>query len=144
MEARVVDDPECSDIPVSPEEIRQAVWERPTPTPIPNPGERCLFRLKEHGDIEDALVVEVQDPREPEARRDPYVWRRDNLSGEPTSMQPNAWVQLILHTSVGYVECRESRVRGAPGWLPAGWDPPPAEPAHLAAMAAGLTVPGRW
>lgn len=136
-------DPECSHIPVSAEEIRQSVWERPRPTPIPNPGERVLYRQHEHGDIVDALVVEVQDPREPEARRDPYLWRRDNLTGEPTSMLPDAWVVLLLHTTVGYTTCRESRVRGAPGWLPAGWDPPPAEPAHLAAMAAGLTVPGR-
>ena len=152
----VVVDPECAHIPLSPEEIRRAVWARRTPTRIPRPGELVLVRFEEFGPRLTAQVAGVQDPSTVASQRDPYIWRRDNETGQPVAMHPDPWPELLLTTPdeahkvtgpvlVGTVKCREGRARGSPGWLPLDWRPPRYDPDLLMRLhhpQARYLVPG--
>lgn len=90
-----------------------AAQDRPVPTPVPAPGERVLYRHDAHGDITDALVVEVRvDPRDPNV----------HVTGEPWRIRADPWPDLILSTAWGLVQTKEARVRGSAGWLPANWE----------------------
>lgn len=129
------DDPECSAIAVTRQEITASAWQRPEHqrTPPPRPGDRVLFRMHRFGDLTDALVVEVADMTRPGADPDPMVWRRDNVTGLLAGLHADPWPSVVLDTWWGRVRTREARVRGSEGWVPAGWDPPRPDPVALAA-----------
>lgn len=129
------DDPECSAIAVTRQEVTASAWQRPADrrTPPPRPGDRVLFRMHRFGDLTDALVVEVQDMVRPGPDPDPMVWRRDNVTGLLAGLHADPWPSVVLDTWWGRVRTREARVRGSEGWVPAGWDPPRPDPLVLAA-----------
>jgi hypothetical protein len=109
--------------------------ERP---PYPTAGDEVYFRRNEwdsDGDLWLMRVVAVQDPDDKTSEWAPNLWQqiRDNLTGAPILGQivpvadPWPWVHLRYEgdigedspTWLGNIQMTfESRVRGAPGWLP--------------------------
>lgn len=134
-------DPDCSRIPVSQEEILLGVWGRDQATPLPEPGDVVLYRAQSWGDVVEAQVVAIQDYHEhPNGEPDANIWYRHAETGEAMWLHDDPWPALTLdtvwHNEHGdawrmRLTAREARVRGAVGWLPAGWDPPIVQPEHL-------------
>jgi hypothetical protein len=92
-------DPDTSTVPYTGAEITTALAADPSPTPAP--GDRVLYRHDEHGDVTDALVVQVVED-----------W---------PGVDPAYWPTLVLDTAYGTCLTREARVRGSAGWLPLTW-----------------------
>jgi hypothetical protein len=99
---------------------------------LPQPGERLLFRETDFGEAVPAVVDAVQDMTVPGShwgaagtgQPDPNVWEPDGrLKDDPW---PWVAVRLVLAAADGTEMlaaprwCKESRVRGSPGWLRAG------------------------
>lgn len=95
-------DPDHSLQPYSPQEVDRALATA-APTPTPAPGDAVLYRHTNHGDLTDALVLQVVDDT------------------PPTSPVSRPWPTLVLDTAHGRVATRQALVRGSAGWLPAGW-----------------------
>jgi hypothetical protein len=118
--------------------------ERPAARRAPPPvaGERVLFRATAWGPAVPATVTWVQDMTEPlcpnggtEHCPDVYLWRHPDpevpreswihprVRGE-LELRPDPWPRAGLELDGGgTAACRESRVRGAPGWLREGTAP---------------------
>jgi hypothetical protein len=110
-------------------EIRDACWRRPPSArqAVPVPGEALLFRREEwgpevpasvtavHAEAADVHVWEHPDPHIP-----PASWGHPAVRAE-LRMRADPWPQVTLLLESGATAiCRESRVRGAPGWLRPG------------------------
>jgi len=109
-------DPDGAEQPFTEDEILAAHHsEQPTPTPAV--GDRVLYRHDNHGDVTDALVLEVGPLDD---LTDPHLWERDQ-DGNITGPRPAPWHDLTLRTLHGTFVTREARVRGSAGWLPADW-----------------------
>ncbi len=105
--------------------------------PVPQPGERVLFRQHDFGDTSPAVVDAVQDMTDPGSHRGPHpprpgdppdwnVWEQDEVTGVVRLKEdPWPWVAVrVADTAEDGTEtlrqpqwCKESRVRGSPGWL---------------------------
>lgn len=97
-------DPDDSTRPYTKEEAAACQHERPSPVMV---GQRVLYRHEHHGDVTDALVVDLLDDYPKETVLD---------NGMVIPLPP--WPLLTLETVHGQLTCRESRARGAAGWLP--------------------------
>ena len=120
-------------------EIRCA-RERPAAqrTAAPQVGERVLFRREHWGPEVPAVITAVQDMTVPTDANggddvpDVHVWAHPDPQMPPASWQhprvrgelvltADPWPRVALQLASGGREtCRESRVRGACGWLRAG------------------------
>lgn len=109
-------DPDGSETTFTEDEILTA-HRRAQPTPMPAVGGRVLYRHVEHGDVTDALVLDVGRLDD---LTDPHLWER-GLDGTITGPRPAPWHDLTLRTLHGTFVTREARVRGSAGWLPADW-----------------------
>jgi hypothetical protein len=108
-------------------------------TPLPQAGERVLFRRREWEDPVPATITSVQDMTVPlcangstEFPADVYVWEHPDPAVPVASwthprargelgLRADPWPRVRLELDGGGAEtCRESRVRGAPGWLREG------------------------
>lgn len=108
-------------------------------TPLPAAGERVLFRRREWDEPVPAVITSVQDMSVPLCSNggtqyppDVYVWAHPDPEVPVASwthprvraelaLVPDPWPRVRLELQDGRAEsCRESRVRGAPGWLREG------------------------
>lgn len=109
-------------------------------TPLPAVGERVLFRAREWEEPAPATVTSVQDMTVPlcangtaEYAPDVHVWAHPDPQAYPPKtwthpqvrarlrVKPDPWPRVRLELDGGgSAVCRESRVRGAPGWLRPG------------------------
>lgn len=96
-------DPDRSYVPYTPEEAAACQHQPPTPVLV---GQRVLYRHHHHGDATDALVVDALDDYPTQTL----------VGGMVVPLPP--WPLLTLETIHGRLTCRESRARGAAGWLP--------------------------
>lgn len=131
-------------IPITTADIAYARLRPPAErTAPPRVDERLLYRHTEWDtDLLDAVVLAVQDPREPcelfgDPRVDGNMWRLSDRAGAvhlpeglaPDDLpagwlepHPDPWplVRLLVPALSLAVDCREARVRGSAGWLRAG------------------------
>lgn len=99
-------DPDDSWMPYLPDEHRAALFAAPTPVLI---GGHVMYRHELHGDVTDAVVLDIDYDSEPRAIIDGLV----------VDLPP--WPTLTLDTLHGPVRTREARTRGSAGWLPLNW-----------------------
>jgi hypothetical protein len=110
--------------------------------PVPQPGERLLFRAADFGDVVPAVVAGTQDMSVPgdhwggvpgRGQPDPNVWDFTDGDGNPLPYpvlkdDPWPWVSVCPVSTddqgnevLGEPRwCKESRVRGSPGWMRPG------------------------
>lgn len=96
-------DPDRSTMPYTPEEAAKCQHMAPTSVLV---GAHVLYRHDHHGDATDALVVDVLDDYQ----------KQTIVGGLVVPLPP--WPLVTLETIHGRLTCRESRARGAAGWLP--------------------------
>ena len=96
-------------------------------TPLPAVGDRVFYRHRHFADVTAARVEQVEDLDD---TGDNYVWQpvtaggqlvHDELGRRVFRQVPDPWVTLRLRTDWGVLVCREARLRGSAGWLPADW-----------------------
>lgn len=101
--------------------------ERP---PIPRPGDRIYYR-REFWD-ENPVLATVVDVQDLDDHTDPDLWEPvKNVYGQQIydagvprfapMADPWPWVWLRPDDTGRIAQTKESRVRGAPGWLPLNW-----------------------
>lgn len=102
---------------------------------LPRPGEHVLYRAREWGETVPAVITAVQDMTVPADANggddgiDVHVWAHPDPAVPPSewdrprhrrrlALRADPWPRVTLAIDGGsQAVCRESRVRGAPGWL---------------------------
>lgn len=90
-----------------------AKWRPSGPTPLV--GSHVMYRHHAHGDVTDAIVIDVRTKE-----FDDYPTHAFHAPSGLMRLLP-PWHLLTLDTVEGVVRTRESRVRGSAGWLPLNW-----------------------
>src|SRR5258707_972417 len=116
--------------PVTGEEIRRWAWQRSPAErePLPQVGEHVLFR-ESHWDVPvPAVITAGADMPRPNDGHGTAGPGDSNVWDENGNLHPDPWPWVTLRLGVDGAgperKSKESRVRGAPGWLRPGsrWD----------------------